>query len=565
MKQLSRVVLALVFVLQACAGATTAGPRPTTTPAPAPARPTGAAPTTAATPAGAPASAPLPTLKRLTEAPEDWQRLSADKDGVFGVGSERALSELLQGQTPARRVVVAVIDGGIDTAHTMLKANLWRNSREVLDGKDDDGDGLIDDVMGWNYVGGRNMRSVNNETFEVTRLYAACQGKAAGNGTPKPDATRCTVLGNDYDKKRKEVTSQLGQINDLIETTTVVTDVLKRALGTTTLTRDRVSALQPNNQQVAQARSIWLQIEASGLMGKGVEDAKVASDAQLIVGLDLDYDSRTIVGDNVANLSERVYGNRDVMGPDARHGTHVAGIIGAVRGGGAVEGIAPAVQIMAVRAVPNGDERDKDIANAIRYAVDKGASIINMSFGKSYSPGKSAVDAAASYAESKGVLMIHAAGNDGENIDVKPSFPSPVLEDNSRIANWIEVGASSWKGLDELSASFSNYGKARVDLFAPGVDILSTVPGGGTERLSGTSMAAPVVSGVAALLMSYFPALSAHDIKDILLQSARRINVSVAKPGDSGERIAFDALSRTGAVVDAYAAVKLAQARTLKK
>lgn len=563
MKQLSRVFLALVFVLQACAGATTAGPRPTTTPTPA--RPTEAAPTTGATAAGARASTSLPTLKRLTEAPEDWQRLSADKDGVLGVGSERALSELLQGQTPARRVVVAVIDGGIDTAHTMLKANLWRNSREVLDGKDDDGDGLIDDVMGWNYVGGNNMRSVNNETFEVTRLYAACQGKAAGNGTPKPDATRCTVLGNDYDKKREEVTSQLGQINDLIETTDVVTDVLKRALGATTLTHDRVSALQPNNQQVAQARSIWLQIEASGLVGKGVEDAKVATDAQLNVGLDLDYDSRTIVGDNVANLSERVYGNRDVMGPDAKHGTHVAGIIGAVRGGGKVEGIAPFVQIMAVRAVPNGDERDKDIANAIRYAADHGANIINMSFGKSYSPGKSAVDAAAKYAESKGVLMIHAAGNDGENIDVKPSFPSPVLEDNSRVANWIEVGASSWKGLDELSASFSNYGKARVDIFAPGVDILSTVPGGGTERLSGTSMAAPVVSGVAALLMSYFPTLSASDIKDIMLQSARRINISVEKPGDSGGQIAFDELSRTGAVVDAYAAVKLAQARALKK
>lgn len=563
MKQLSRVFLAFVFGLQACAGASTAGPRPTTTPTAA--RPTAPAPTTGTAAAGAPAATPLPTLKRLTEAPEDWQRLSADKDGVFGVGSERAMSELLQGQTPARRILVAVIDGGIDTAHTMLKANIWRNSREVLDGKDDDGDGLIDDIMGWNYVGGSNLRSVNNETFEVTRLYAACQGKAAGAGTPKPDATRCTVLGNDYDKKRQEVASQLGQINDLIETTNAVSDVLKRSLGTTTLTHDRVSALQPNSQQVAQARSIWLQIEAAGLMGAAAEDAKAETEAQLRVGLDLENNARIIVGDDVGNLSQRVYGNRDVMGPDAKHGTHVAGIIGAIRDGGKMEGIAASVQIMAVRAVPNGDERDKDIANAIRYAVDHGAQIINMSFGKPYSPGKSAVDAAARYAESKGVLMIHAAGNDGENIDVTPSFPSAVLEDQSRIATWIEVGASSWKGLDELSASFSNYGKTRVDIFAPGVDILSTVPGGGTARLSGTSMAAPVVSGVAALLMSYFPTLSASDTKDILMQSARRINMRVEKPGDAGGQIAFGELSRTGAVVDAYAAVKLAQARALTK
>lgn len=547
MKQFRLVSLPLVLLLSACAGAAPISTGPT------PARP---APT-GSTPA---ASAPL-TLKSLSSAPDDWHRLSADKDGVFGVGSDRAIAELLQGKTPARRIIVAVIDGGVDTAHTALKGTLWQNAKETNNGKDDDGNGLIDDAFGWNYAGGANGKSVNDESLELTRLYAACRDMAAGRGTPKPDASTCNTLKTKYDEKRAELVGQLGQIESLSQSLVAVTSLMQRGIGPGPLTRARVEAYKPDNAQVGQARDFWLQIEAAGLVGDGLEDAKKQIGGQVKVGLDLNYDSRTIVGDNIADYNERVYGNRDVTGPDASHGTHVAGIIAAARGVGKVEGIAPMVQIMALRAVPNGDERDKDIANAIRYAADNGANIINMSFGKSYSPGKSAVDAAAKYAASKGVLLVHAAGNDGEDIDVLPSFPSPIFEDKTRAQNWIEVGASSWKGLNDLSAPFSNYGKTRVDLFAPGVDILSTVPGGGTKKESGTSMAAPVVSGVAALLMSYFPSLTATDIKEILLQSARRVNANVARPGDS-DKVPFNSLSQTGAIVDAYAAVKLAQSRS---
>ena len=489
----------------------------------------------------------LPTLKTLTEAPEDWQRLSPETDGVFGVGSERALSELLGGKTPARRVIVAVIDGGVDTAHTSLIANIWHNGKETNNGKDDDGDGLVDDVLGWNFVGGAGLKSVNAESYEITRLYAACQGAPAGRGTPKADAPTCYKYKAEYDKQKNETMTQAGQIASFTQTLDAVTDVLQRAMNTQMLTKSSVTAFKPSNAQAVQARDIWLQIEATGLIGQGILDAKKDIDDKIKYSLDLNYDARTIVGDNPGDVNEKLYGNRDVTGPDALHGTHVAGIIGAVRNGGKVQGIAPSVQIMAVRAVPNGDERDKDIANAIRYAVDHGAQIINMSFGKSFSPEKPAVDAAAKYAESKGVLMVHAAGNDGENIDVEPSFPSPYLESKERLPNWLEVGASSWKGLNDLAAEFSNYGKTRVDLFAPGVDILSTVPAGGTKRESGTSMAAPVVSGVAALLMSYFPTLTATDVREILIASARRIDVQVVKPGAVTDKAAFGALSSSGA------------------
>jgi subtilisin family serine protease len=238
----------------------------------------------------------------------------------------------------------------------------------------------------------------------------------------------------------------------------------------------------------------------------------------------------------------------------------VAGIIGAVRGNGVgVDGIAPAVRLMIVRAVPDGDERDKDVANAIRYAADNGANVINMSFGKSYSPGKSAVDEAVKYADSKGVLLVHAAGNEGADLATAANFPTPRYLDGGRAANWIEVGATSWKGGDSLVAGFSNYGRAQVDVFAPGVDILSTVPGGGYDRESGTSMAAPVVSGLAAMLMSYFPNLTAADVKRVILASAtRRADQRVVQPG-SEQPVAFGTLSATGGIVNAYAAVRMAQ------
>jgi subtilisin family serine protease len=185
--------------------------------------------------------------------------------------------------------------------------------------------------------------------------------------------------------------------------------------------------------------------------------------------------------------------------------------------------------------------------------------VINMSFGKSYSPGKSAVDEAVKHAESKGVLLVHAAGNEGADLARSSNFPTPRFLDGGRAANWIEVGASSWKGADSLVAGFSNYGRELVDVFAPGVDIFSTVPNGRYDTESGTSMAAPVVSGLAAMLMSYFPTLTAADVKRVILASAtRRADQRVALPG-SGEPVAFGTLSSTGGIVNAYAAVRMAQ------
>jgi subtilisin family serine protease len=277
-------------------------------------------------------------------------------------------------------------------------------------------------------------------------------------------------------------------------------------------------------------------------------------------GYNENFDSREIVGDNISNLQEKNYGNNDVKGPDSNHGTHVAGIIAADRNNNlGIKGIADNVKIMVVRAVPNGDERDKDVANAIIYAVDNGAKIINMSFGKSFSPQKEAVDKAVRYAEQKGVLLVHAAGNDSEDIDVNKNYPSKFYLDGKEAKNWIEVGASSAGSDEDLVGSFSNYGRKMVSLFAPGVEIYSTVPDNKYKNNDGTSMASPATAGVAALLMSYFPELTALQVKDILMKSSRKFdNLKVQKPG--GGKVDFNQLSASGGLVNAYEAVKMAKA-----
>jgi subtilisin family serine protease len=555
MKPLSLLGLAAV-VLTACTPA-----RPVTTPTPAPVPAEVPAPIREPEVAPAPAPAATPARPALTEAPRNWHLLDPDADGVYGISALRAERELLAGRTPARTVVVAILDSGVDTAHVDLAANLWRNPNERPGtGRDDDGNGYVDDIRGWNFIGGSDGRNVKYDTYEVARLHRRCAQLAPSTLIAAGrDSLPCSRIASDLAEKRVEAEQTLQQIARLDEIMKTIVPVLQQAVGSDSLTVGRVSLLTPGRPDVQAAQRMYLQLASSGIDADVLVEAKAEFESQLEYKLNPDFEPRPIVGDDFANPRERVYGNRDVMGPYSEHGTHVAGIIGAVRGNGTgMDGIAPAVRIMSVRTVPDGDERDKDIANAIRYAVDNGAHIINMSFGKAYSPDKAIVDEAVRYADSRGVLMVHAAGNDGEDLATGRAYPTPEYLDGGRAQNWIGVGASSWGGVDSLAASFSNFGGNRVDVFAPGVDIYSTIPGDKYEANSGTSMAAPVVSGVAAMLMAYYPQLTAADVKRIILESAtRRGDLMVARPGD-GQRIRFGALSATGGIVNAYEAIRMA-------
>lgn len=545
-----RQALALLLILLgACAPAQVAPPAPRPTPAPAPTSP--------ATPATSPA--PPEPAEAVGATPPSWWLLDRTADRYPGISADRAYAQLLAGRQPGDTVVVAIIDSGVDITHEDLRQNVWTNPGEIAgNGRDDDGNGYVDDVHGWDFIGGAGGRDVEHDNLEVTRLYAALRGRCE-SAPARGECVEYPKIKADFERHRAEAVQTLQQIRSMNEGYQRITAVLQREIGTDSLTTERVDRIISTSPQVEQARQIYLQLAEQGITPAEIERERERVESRVEYGYNPDYDPRSIVGDDYADASQRVYGNAEVIGPDAEHGTHVSGIVAARRGNGiGVDGIAPAVRIMVIRAVPDGDERDKDVANAIRYAADNGARVINMSFGKGYSPRKDAVDAAVRHAESKGVLLVHAAGNDAADSDTTPNFPNRYYAGGGVARNWIEVGASS-QALASLAANFSNYGRERVDVFAPGVDIRSTVPGNRYNAESGTSMAAPVVSGVAALLLAYYPELTAAQVKQIILDSATRYTDPVALPGSEGRTVPFAQLSATGGVVNVYAALEMAQ------
>jgi subtilisin family serine protease len=362
---------------------------------------------------------------------------------------------------------------------------------------------------------------------------------------------------------------QIKMIHDAVER---AVSLINKELGVdslalTSANLGQVQALHPTLPETIWAQNVWVTAASQGLTLPILQQEHDRIEKALEFSLNPDFDPRSIVGDNYQNPNERGYGNGEVVGPDPLHGTHVAGIIGAVRGNGiGLNGIAPSPKIMVIRAVPDGDERDKDVANAIRYAVDNGAQVVNMSFGKGQSPYKSVVDEAVKYADSKGVLLVHAAGNEASDNDTTDNFPNRTFVGGGEARLWLEVGASSWQGGEAMVAPFSNYGPKTVDVFAPGVDIYSSVTGGKYQRESGTSMAAPVVTGLAALIMSYYPELTAAEVRQVILDSATRYPTAVVRLPSSDSQgastAAFGELSTTGGIVNAYSALKLAAERS---
>lgn len=504
--------------------------------------------------------------------PKGWHLKDPETDQVQGISAEKAYQTLLKNQ-PSRTVIVAIIDSGIDIDHEDLDSVIWTNNGEIPDnGIDDDNNGYIDDVHGWNFIGG-NEGNVNQDTDEFTRAYVKLKKQFEGvdeKKISKKDKAAYAEYIKSKEKFEKLVVKNKEQYelySNLYNNISQSVDTLKALLMVDTLTQELVQGFESSEPNLLFAKgfvlNIYRNIGSENSMEDFLSELKEAADHFKEVvnyGYNENFDPRHIVGDNYNDPYEKGYGNNDVKGPDPMHGTHVAGIIAANRKNDiGIKGIADNVKIMSVRAVPNGDERDKDVANAILYAVDNGAQIINMSFGKSISPRKEAVDKAVKYAMQKGVLLVHAAGNESENIDVEKNYPTRYYADGSEAKNWIEVGASSWGADKDLVGSFSNYGKKSVDLFAPGVEIYSTLPNNQYKDLDGTSMASPVTAGVAAVIMSYFPEFTALEVKEIIRQSTRKFdNLKINAPGGKGE-VEFSQLSSTGGLINLYEAVKLAQ------
>jgi len=472
----------------------------------------------------------------LADAQTNWQLKSPAKNKVWGASVEAAYQKL-KDKKP-KTVIVAVIDIGTDVTHEDLKEMIWTNPNEIAgNGIDDDHNGYIDDINGWNFLGGKN-GNILYEATEETRQYQVLRKQWRNRDTANLKGEDSLDFARYKKAKRQYIIAQKERERDAKSMTNVY----------------RL------NQQW-----FWRQIFHIAAGGKQF-DTDIAEAKEMTVQgaaynkIDVDSQRIAIIGDDPANPHERYYGNNQVYTPESSHGTHTAGIIAAVRNNGiGINGISNDVRIMVLRAVPWGDERDKDIANAIRYAADNGASIINMSFGKYNSPDKSVVDSAIAYATAKDVLFIHSSGNEAKNIDTIASYPNPrktIADANN--ANWIEVGANGKKKGKKLAAGFSNYGQHAVDIFAPGEDIHSTLPDNKYGKESGTSMAGPVVAGVAAMIRAYFPELSAAEVKSLLVKTAYRYEGKVRTPGHKKIKTKFPALSVSGGVVDATAAVEAA-------
>jgi len=518
----------------------------------------------------------------LSMTPENWFNLSP-ADGAEGVRTEETY--LSYGIPQSEDVIVAVIDSGVDVNHEDLQGKIWINGNEVANnGVDDDNNGYIDDVFGWNFIGGTNGMAkiemdealpnkirlikgspeaqVDADTLEVTRELVRMKklkvqveelGETLSSAQASYFEKLVKVVGENVENAKKVVESY----EQRLLTYKAAEKVLKEA-GLAEISLDAVRSLETSNPEVLKAKNDMISLLSNGIDLNRINRVLGYYGDQLKYFYNENFNPRKIVGDNYSNQTEKVYGNNDVIGPDSSHGTHVAGIIAATRDNNlGIKGVATNVKIMAIRVVPNGDERDKDVANGIRYAVDNGAKIINMSFGKAYSPFKKVVDEAVKYAEAKGVLLVHAAGNSNQNNDTEANFPNRYAKSGqTEFTNWLEIGASGFeKGLN-LPADFSNYGKRSVDLFAPGVDILSTTPDNSYDTYSGTSMASPAAAGVAALVMSYESQLNAQDLRSLLLDTSRRYpKLMVNLPGTETP-VLFSSLSRTGTIIDVFEATK---------
>ncbi len=499
-----------------------------------------------------------------------WYHWDHAKLGVAGISLKETYDFLREKNRKSKTVIVAIIDSGADTAHIDLKDNLWTNPGEIpYNGIDDDKNGYVDDIHGWNFIGGSSGENVNGDSWEKTRYYGRLKakfGEKTKKEISKEDAKDWALweeVKTDYENELLQTAQELSYIQQLLKGFEAIEDVLTDFFDSSEFTLDQVKEINSTDEKVLEAKRLYVSLTEGGLSKKDLQKWFDDYNSTLQVKLNPDNNTRLIVGDDVTNIKDSLYGNNDVKAETSSHGTSVSGIVGAVRGNGeGIDGIADNVKLMIIRVVPGGDERDKDVALGIRYAVKMGAQIINCSFGKDYSPNKEFVDDAARFAEKNNVLIVHAAGNDSKDIDEGKNFPTAKYLDGNSCSTWLEVGASSQEVGIGLNADFSNYGKVSVDLFAPGVDIYTLNPGNAYGSSDGTSVASPVAAGVAALILSYYPNLTAVQLKKILMDSSVKYSKqqTVVYTGNGKtKKKKFGDLSKTGGIVNALNAAKMAE------
>ena len=482
---------------------------------------------------------------------QNWGHLDLVKDTIPGMSVDKAYSEIIKGKK-GKTIIVAVIDSGIDIEHEDLNGILWTNKKEIPgNGIDDDNNGYIDDIHGWNFLG-----DGYDEQLEYIRLVASGD----------TNAPRYQEALAKYEEDYKSALSGKERYDQIYQKISEANEALSKHFNSEDYTAEQVNAIETDNAELAEAVKSAKFFYANGMTSladakKQIKGGVEYFTDQVNFNLNKDFNGR-VTGDNPNDYNDKPgYGNGNVLPvkKSESHGTHVAGIIAAERNNGlGANGVANNVELMSIRAVPNGDEYDKDIAKAIRYAVDNGAKVINGSFGKSFSPHADWVRDAIKYASDNDVIFVHAAGNDGKDVDTEPNFPDDNVDFVEISNTYIRVGALAPEYGTNILAGFSNYGKQNVDVFAPGAKIYSTTPENEYDTKGGTSMAAPAVAGAAALVWSQYPKLTAAQVKQIILDSGLAVPSKVIVGGDAKDIRPFSEVSKSKKMVNVYNALIMA-------
>ena len=528
-------------------------------------------------------SVPAFVIAQTNTSSKNWHWKDYGKDTIHGISLFQAYEQLSKLNKQPSPIIVAVLDGGIDTNHIELKPRLWINTKEIPNnGIDDDHNGYVDDIHGWNFLGGKDGRNIDKAADEKSRIYH--KYKSAFENISDINQIKSEAQQKQYlvwkqaaqeIEFSEEDAANLQYISMATNAIQKLGNIIIKEMNDSNFTVESIESFQPIGRVTLDAKIAYLRTarilgieketpykEVISDLKEYIEGKEKSAKAKLVAPANIRAE---IIKDNYENFADKFYGNNDITGPNAKHGTHVAGLVASIPDSTwNVNKLYPLIQIMGVRVVPDGDEYDKDIALGIRYAVDNGAKILNMSFGKSFSPEQSWVDDAIRYAGEKDVLIIHSAGNEFYDLNTKAVYPNPyssTFKDTAK--NILTIAASSDNFINgSLLTDFSNFGAKIVDVLSPGNKIYSTIPTDNNHGyLQGTSMAAPIVSHIAAMIRSYYPNLSATDVKQIIMQSVwKPEDVSKAFPiPQKEEQKTLHEIAAAPGIVNAANALQLAQ------
>ena len=505
------------------------------------------------------------TLKKQSKINlKNWHFKDIELDTIPGISLKRAYDSLLHNKK-GKEVIIAVLDSEIDINHKDFQNYIWKNQDEIPNnGIDDDKNGYIDDIHGWNFLG--NKKGENNKfvNFEYTRILKKLSSLFENKKIVIKDSLSYKLYLNakkKYDKRLKSDIADKKYYDKLHEYYFNAKKELSKFFKEKPFTIEALDSLKKTKPKGVEEIHFLILMDC---IDKGIDDDYVIKEkyiAQEILDklLNLDYNDRLIQGDNPEDITDTKYGN-NILNNNVKlldHGTKMAGIIRNI-------GLKNEIKIMPLAISAYGDEHDKDIALAIRYAVNNGAKVINMSFGKEFSLHKEWVFDAIKYAAQNDVIIISSAGNFSYDLDVNNNYyPNDNINNEKEISdNFMLVGATSYSLTEKFKRKSSNYGTIDVDIFAPGYKIFTTYPNNEyTNNSGGTSSASAVVSGIAGLIRSYYPNLTASQVKQILMDSGLEYKIEVKTPTkeDKNKMTPFNQLSKSGKVVNAYNVLLMAE------